>query len=179
MKPKLLLHICCAPCSGYLVSELADNFEVTVYYDNSNIYPAGEYQTRKNEAKEFFAASGVKFIEQPYDHDSWLKITKDLAGEPERGQRCILCYHLRLASAAQYAKDNGYDLFSSTLSISPHKNAKILSNLGRAISKKIGLGFVNENWKKKDRFKKAMEFSRQRDFYQQNYCGCEFSTRNV
>ena len=177
MKQKLLLHSCCAPCSGYLVSELADNFEVTVYYNNPNIYPASEYQTRKNEAKNFFGASGIKFIEQQYDHGSWLKITKDLANEPERGKRCILCYHLRLEGAAKYAKENNYDLFSATLSISPHKDAKILSNLGRAISKKISIGFIDENWKKKDRFKKAMDFSHAHDFYHQNYCGCEFSKR--
>ena len=177
MKPKLLLHTCCAPCSGYLVSELTDDFEVAVYYNNPNIYPLEEYQDRKKEVKEFFALNGIEFIEAEYDHNQWLKLIQGLESEPERGKRCILCYYLRLASTAQYAKDYGYDLFSSTLSISPHKDAKILSNLGRAIAKKIGLGFVDENWKKQDRFKKAMEFSRQHDFYQQNYCGCEFSKR--
>lgn len=177
MKQKLLLHSCCAPCSGYLVSELTDNFKVTVYYNNPNIFPAEEYQIRKNEVQKFFTGSGVKFVEEKYDHYNWLKIAKGLEDEPERGKRCILCYHLRLLAAAQYAKDHNYDLFASTLAISPHKDARVLSNLGRAIAKKIGLGFIDEDWKKKDRFKKALEFSQAQNFYQQNYCGCEFSKR--
>mgnify|MGYP001616578751 CR=1 FL=1 len=135
MKQKLLLHSCCAPCSGYLVSELADNFEVTVYYNNPNIYPANEYQLRKNEAEKFFIGSGTRFVEEKYDHDNWLKIAKDLEDEPEGGKRCILCYHLRLTSAAQYARDNNYDCFATTLSISPHKNSKIINNLRKKIIK--------------------------------------------
>ncbi|MDO8668964.1 MAG: epoxyqueuosine reductase QueH [Candidatus Buchananbacteria bacterium] len=177
-KPQLLFHSCCAPCSGYLVSELANNFAVTIYYDNSNIYPESEYQIRKNEAKNFFTSCGTKFFEVEYDHSKWLETVKGWENEPERGKRCILCYHLRLQNAAKYAKDNGYDLFSSSLSISPYKNSRVLNNLGRALAKKIGLEFLDEDWKKKDRFKKSVEFSKSYGFYRQNYCGCEFSKKD-
>ena len=178
LKPKLLFHSCCAPCSGYLVSQLADNFAVTVYYNNPNIYPESEYQTRKNEAKKFFTDFGTKFIEIEYDHSNWLELARGLEGEPERGKRCILCYHFRLNSAAKYAKDNDYDLFASSLAISPYKNSKILNNLGRAVAKSVGIEFIDEDWKKKDGYKKATEFARSYDFYRQNYCGCEFSAYN-
>lgn len=177
-KPKLLFHSCCAPCSGYLVSQLVDNFEVTVYYNNPNIYPKSEYQIRKNEAKNFFADHGTKFVEIEYDHDKWLELVDGLKNEPEQGKRCILCYHFRLENAAKYAKDNDYDFFASSLAISPYKKSKILNNLGRAIAKKIGVEFIAEDWKKKDGYKKATEFSKNYDFYRQNYCGCEFSQKD-
>lgn len=174
-KPKLLLHTCCAPCSGYLVTELSKDFVVTVYYDNSNIAPKEEYQKRKTEAEKFYQTIGVEFIEAEYDHKNWLDKVRGLEHEPERGKRCILCYYLRLKNTAEYAKKHGYEFFSSTLSISPHKDAKALSNLGQALAKKIGVGFIDENWKKQERFKKAMSFSHEHDFYHQDYCGCEFS----
>ena len=178
-RSKLLLHTCCAPCSGYLTTELANDFDLTVYYDNSNISPKEEYQKRKSEAEKFFTAAGVKFIEAEYDHDAWREKMIGLEYEPERGKRCVLCYYLRLKNAAEYAQQNGYDYFASTLSISPHKDAKALSNLGRALAKKIGVNFLDENWKKQERFKKAMAFSREHEFYHQDYCGCEFSQRTT
>lgn len=174
-QPKLLLHSCCAPCSGYLVTQLANNFEVAVYYNNPNIYPASEYQIRKNEAKKFFTNHGTKFIEIAYDYNKWLELATGLEQEPERGKRCLLCYYFRLNNVAQYALDNDYDFFASSLAISPYKNSKIINNLGRAVAKKIGLEFIDEDWKKKDGYKKATEFARSYDFYRQNYCGCEFS----
>lgn len=177
-KAKLLFHSCCAPCSGYLVSELAHNFAVTVYYNNPNIYPEKEYQIRKNEAKIFFTNHGTKFIEIKYDHNKWLELIKGLENEPERGKRCIRCYHFRLDSAAQYAKDHDYDFFASSLAISPYKNSKILNNLGRAIAKKVGIEFIDEDWKKRDGYKKATQFANKYDFYRQNYCGCEFSLKD-
>lgn len=178
-KPKLLFHSCCAPCSGYLVSKLVDNFEVTVYYNNPNIHPESEYQIRKNEAKDFFTSHGTKFVENKYDHDKWLVLVEGLEQEPEKGKRCLRCYHFRLESTAKYAKDNNYDFFASSLAISPYKNSKILNNIGRALSKKIGIDFIDEDWKKKDGYKKATEFAKSLDFYRQNYCGCEFSTQNT
>ncbi|PIS05786.1 MAG: hypothetical protein COT80_03390 [Candidatus Buchananbacteria bacterium CG10_big_fil_rev_8_21_14_0_10_33_19] len=179
LKPKLLFHSCCAPCSGYLVSELVKNFEVAVYYNNPNIYPASEYQIRKNEAQKFFTDYGVKFIEIDYDHNKWLELVKGLEHEPERGRRCILCYHFRLESAAKYAKAHDYDFFASSLAISPYKKSQVLNNLGRAIAKKIGVDFIAEDWKKKDGYKKATAFAKDFDFYRQDYCGCEFSRRST
>jgi hypothetical protein len=157
------------------VSELKKDFEVTVYYDNSNISPKEEYEKRKSEAKEFYKKTKTNFISTEYNHDKWLEIVRGLESEPERGKRCILCYRYRLQNTAKYAKDNGYNSFSSTLSISPHKDSKILSNLGRAIGHEFEIEFIDENWKKKERFKRAMEFSHEHDFYHQDYCGCEFS----
>jgi len=159
------------------VTQLQKDFDVTIYYDNSNISPKEEYQKRKSEAENFYKKEGIKFIESQYNHDNWLKIVEGLESEPERGKRCVLCYYYRLKNTAQYAKGNGFNCFSSTLSISPHKDSKILSNLGRALEKEIGIEFIDENWKKKERFKHAMKFSHEHDFYHQDYCGCEFSDK--
>ncbi len=174
-KPKLLLHLCCAPCGGFLASALAENFAVAGYYDNSNIYPEEEFLKRKNEAKKFFAESGLELIEADYNHQSWLDLVKGLENEPEKGARCRVCYDYRLRATARCAKDNGFEYFASTLAISPHKDARPINELGQAMAEEFGIKFLASDWKKQDGFKKAMTFSRERGFYHQDYCGCEFS----
>jgi len=175
MKPKLLFHVCCAPCSGYLSSKLGETFDLTVYYDNSNIFPEEEFLKRSSEAQKFFESQNINFILANWDHQKWLELVRGLEEEPERGKRCALCYHSRLRSAAQYAKDNGFDIFTTTLSISPHKDGELLRNIGRNLAGEYGVKFLDEDFKKNDGFKKAMEFAKQCGFYRQNYCGCEFS----
>jgi len=178
-KPKLLLHICCASCSGFLASELAKDFTVMAYYGNANIYPEAEFKKRLAEARNFFTKNEINFIEADYNHDHWLGLIAGLENEPERGKRCILCYYNRLRSSAEFAQKNNFDYFGSTLAISPHKDALVINNLGRALEKQIGIKFLAGDWKKQDGFKKAMAFSRENDFYRQNYCGCEFSHKKV
>lgn len=180
VKPKLLLHSCCAPCSGYLAGELAKRFDVSIYYDNSNIFPREEYDKRLSEVKKFFAQWKIDVIEVDYNHDHFLAMAVDLRDEPERGKRCILCYYNRLRSTAEYACRHSFDLFGSTLAISPQKNSAVINNLGRALEMSFGIKFLAEDWKKNDGFKRATAFSKEQGFYRQNYCGCEFSqTRKV
>lgn len=177
MKQKLLLHTCCATCSVFLAEKLSADYQVTVFFDNSNIYPKSEYDKRLKEAKNYFEQQGIEFVESSYDHQDWLMAIAGLESEPERGKRCLVCYRKRLLNTALYAKENDFDFFASTLSISPHKDAQNINNIGEEIAEEIGLNFLAGDWKKNDGFKKAMEVSRQCDFYRQNYCGCEFSLR--
>lgn len=172
---KLLLHVCCAPCGGFLARELSRDFSVAAYFDNSNIYPKEEFDLRRQEAEKFFTAQGLEFISAPPDHQAWLGQIAGLEREPEKGRRCVLCYYQRLRQTALLARRHGFDCFASTLAISPHKKALIINNLGRAVAKELGLDFLAGDWKKQDGFKKAMAFSRQCGFYHQDYCGCEFS----
>lgn len=174
-KPRLLLHTCCATCSGFLASRLAADYEVSLFYYNPNIYPDTEYVRRRDEAKKFFSAAGYEFIEIPPDHGNWLELVKGWELEPERGKRCEVCYRERLAKTAQYAQNHGYDLFASTLAISPHKDAKLINRLGQELSGGYGVGFLAGDWKKQDGFRQAMAISREHDFYRQSYCGCEYS----
>jgi len=176
-KKKLLFHTCCAPCSGFLVRYFSVDYQVAIYFDNSNIYPKAEYQKRLQEAKRYFEKQKISFIAVEYNHNDWLKFISGLENEPERGKRCEKCYLYRLENTARYAKENNYDIFASTLAISPHKNANKLNEIGEALSEKHGVEFLAGDWKKQDGFKKAMELSHQEGFYHQNYCGCEFSIR--
>ncbi len=174
-RPRLLLHTCCAPCSGFLVKELSKDFSVTIFYFNPNIYPDAEFKKRLTEAEQYFKRQGVDFIEAPYERESWLELVAGLEHEPERGRRCKLCYWWRLKTTAQYAPEHGFSHFASTLAISPHKDARAINNLGRALALKYGIKFLAGDWKKNDGFKRAMILSHREDFYHQDYCGCEFS----
>lgn len=170
-----MLHTCCATCSGFLASALTEDFAVSLYYSNSNIFPAAEYQRRLNEAKKYFLANGFAFIEDKYNHDSWLDFVRGLENEPERGSRCLKCYDYRLRQTARHAQTFGFDYFGTTLSISPHKDAIAINNLGLALAKDKKVKFLAGDWKKQDGFMKAVAFSHSHNFYRQNYCGCEFA----
>lgn len=176
-KPKLLLHTCCAPCSGFLAHQLLRDFDLLIYFQNSNIWPVQEYHRRLEEAKKFFQKEGLEFFEDDYDHEAWLESVAGLEGEPERGKRCEECYRFRLARAARFAQARGFDFFATTLSISPHKDAKVINSVGEKIAQEKGIKFLSGDWKKFDGFKNAMVFSHDQGFYHQNYCGCEFSLR--
>lgn len=176
-KPKLLLHDCCAPCGGFLFLELSKKFDISIYYDNSNIHPFEEYQKRRDEAKKFFISQGADFFEFQYDHKEWLEAIKGLEKEPERGRRCAMCYCIRLEKAAKFAEIHKFDCFATTLSISPHKDVKLINAEGKRLAEVTGVEFLAKDWKKNNGWKYATEFSREQDFYRQNYCGCEFSRR--
>lgn len=177
MKSKLLLHVCCVTCGGYLVQELSQKYKVTVCFANDNIFPEAEFIKRRDEAKKFFAGLGVDFIQSPYNHSEWLVTVKGLEKEPEKGKRCDVCFEVRLRDVAVIAQKNGFDFFASTLSISPHKNAAIINRIGEKLADEFGLKFLAGDWKKEDGFKKAMVLSRQKNFYRQSYCGCEFPAK--
>jgi epoxyqueuosine reductase len=178
MKPKLLFHVCCAPCSGLLSRQLRQDFDVIVYYDNSNIWPEEEFSKRAIEAEKFFQSEGVEFIPVKWNHDDWQKLTSGLEQEPEKGQRCKLCYHYRLKNTVEYAAQNGFEYFTTSLSISPHKDQRAIINFGQALAKQYNLEFLSQDFRAEDGFKKSVDFGKDQNFYRQKYCGCEYSLKN-
>lgn len=178
MKPKLLLHACCATCSAFLADKLSADYQVTIFFANDNIFPASEYRKRLKEARQYFQSQRIEFIESAYNHRRWLKAIAGWENEPERGGRCLICYRYRLMLADDFARGHGFAAFASTLSISPHKDAAAINTIGQEIAGKHSLEFLAGDWKKNEGFKRAMELSRQCDFYRQHYCGCEFSFRD-
>lgn len=180
---RILFHTCCSPCACQPIRELLEaGFEVTVFYDNPNIQPKEEYDARLRELKKYLQElPGVKIIEGEYDVLEWLEKIKGLENEPERGRRCDVCYEFRLRRTAKRAGELGYEYFGSSLSISPHKKADKISELGQKIAKEYGLKFMDRDWKKMGGFQAACRLAKEHNFYRQNYCGCVFSkkTRQV
>ena len=173
----MLLHSCCAPCSSHCLSVLAPLAKVTVLYFNPNIFPAEEYEKRKSEQMRFIkeAYPQVKVCDCDYDHTLFLAAVKGLEGEKEGGARCTECFRLRLTAAAQAAKTLGCDMFATTLTVSPHKNAPLINEIGREIQAREGVEFLPSDFKKKEGYKHSILLSRRYSLYRQNYCGCEFS----
>jgi predicted adenine nucleotide alpha hydrolase (AANH) superfamily ATPase len=177
MPKKMLLHVCCANCALHPYETLKNNFEVTLYFYNPNIQPDEEYGKRLDYTKKAAENYSLALIEAPCDKSNWLKMTNDYRNEPEGGQRCEICINMRLEKTAAFAVENGYDIFATTLSVSPHKNSKIINNAGKVFSEKYGIEFFNADFKKQDGFKKTMQLSKELDLYRQNYCGCVYSIR--
>ncbi len=177
--PTLLLHSCCAPCSSYCLSYLADYFKITVYYYNPNISPIEEYQKRVEEQqrliKELPVKYDISFKEGIYEPDIFFEMSKGLEDVPEGGERCFKCYEMRQREAAIYASENNFDFFTTTLSISPHKNAAKLNEIGLKLEKEYGIRYLVSDFKKKGGYLKSIEYSKQYDLYRQNYCGCIYS----
>ncbi len=175
--PSLLLHSCCAPCSSHCLSVLAPLAKVTVLYFNPNIFPVEEYEKRKSEQMRFIkeAYPQVKVCDCDYDHTLFLAAVKGLEGEKEGGARCTECFRLRLTAAARAAKTLGCDMFATTLTVSPHKNAPLINEIGREIQAREGVEFLPSDFKKKEGYKHSILLSRRYSLYRQNYCGCEFS----
>lgn len=174
-RPKLLLHICCAPCSGFLSQELAEKFAVTVYFDNPNIWPEEEFIKRAEEAKKYFNRQGIDFQLTAWDHGAWQVIARDLEQEPEKGKRCKLCYYYRLKNTAEFASRNNFDYFATSLAVSPWKDDVSIRNLGLALAKKYDLEFLAEDFQADDGYGKSRAYASEQGFYRQKYCGCEFS----
>lgn len=177
--PKLFLHSCCAPCSSYVLEYLSQYFEITVFYYNPNIYPPEEYHERAAEQKRFIeqfpAKHKISYIEGEYDTKRFYEMARGLEHVPEGGERCFKCYELRLREAAILAKEGGYDYFTTTLSISPLKNAEKLNEIGEALEAEYGVKYLTSDFKKKNGYKRSTELSKEYELYRQNYCGCVFS----
>lgn len=171
-KPSLLLQACCAPCSSAVIEQLKPYFEITILYYNPNTYPESEYEKRYN---EFAKLDGFKMMKVNYNHLEFLEVAKGLESEKEGGARCYNCYKLRLKKTATLAKELAFDFFSTTLSISPHKNAKWINEIGLELEKEIGIKFLYSDFKKKDGYKRSITLSKQLGMYRQDYCGCEYS----
>ncbi len=177
--PTLLLHSCCAPCSSYCLEYLAQYFSITIFYYNPNISPASEYERRAAEQQrlieELNAPYPIKFRLGNYDADRFYAMAKGLEKEPEGGKRCFGCYELRLKEAAIAAKELGFDYFTTTLSISPHKNATKLNEIGEAVGEEYGVTYLPSDFKKKNGYKRSVELSKEHHLYRQDYCGCVYS----
>lgn len=179
VRPRLLLQVCCAPCSSYTLEYIAGYFDVTLLFYNPNISPECEYDYRVSELRRFLSAhpacGEVKLIVPPYDPAPFFAIAKGLETEPERGARCMLCYRLRLAETAKAAKEGGYDYFCTTLSISPHKDAEALNAIGGELAAEYGVPYLFSDFKKKGGYARSIELSKEYGLYRQDYCGCAYS----
>jgi predicted adenine nucleotide alpha hydrolase (AANH) superfamily ATPase len=177
LKPKMLLHVCCANCAVYPLKLLDDSFAVTMLFYNPNIFPREEYLKRLDDVKKLSGISGIPLITAAYDPDKWSIAVKGFENEPEGGKRCRKCFDIRLEKTAASALNNKMDIFATTLSISPHKDSSIINETAVSISGKLGIRYYISDLKKKDGFKKANELSRSYGFYRQDYCGCKYSIR--
>jgi len=180
IKPKLLLHTCCAPCSSSVITRLSEYFDITVFYYNPNIEPQEEYELRKEEQKRFLKEIniGIKFEDCDYENEKFKSISKGLEQLPEGGYRCHECYKLRLIKTANKAKELKYDYFGTTLTVSPYKNSQVLNKIGEEIEKNLNIKYLYSDFKKKEGYKKSIELSKYYNLYRQNYCGCSYSKRN-
>ncbi len=177
--PTLLLHSCCAPCSSYCIEYLSQFFAITVYYYNPNITEREEYQKRVREQMRLIDSMPVKypvkFLEGTYEPKEFLDMAKGYEMCPEGGERCFRCYELRLRSTALQCRKLGFDYFTTTLSISPLKNAAKLNEIGERLAGEMGISYLVSDFKKREGYKRSIELSREYDLYRQNFCGCAFS----
>ena len=196
--PRLLLHSCCAPCSSYVLEYLREYFNITVFYYNPNITAGEEYAYRLAEEKRLIEAYNrqvetqdfegmnstqrarkIEILEAPYDPENYLEAVKGYEDCPEGGDRCGICFEMRLRTTAQAALEGGYDCFTTTLTISPLKNAARLNEIGERVGAEYGIPFLPSDFKKKNGYKRSIELSREFDLYRQNFCGCAFSKRDA
>lgn len=181
--PTLLLHSCCAPCSSYVIEYLSRYFKITVFYYNPNISPDNEYRYRADEQRRLIESmpleNPVQFLEGEYIPVDFLEISKGLENEPEGGARCAKCFNLRLSKTAETAKQGNYDYFTTTLTISPLKNARLINNIGIELSKKYAVAYLQSDFKKKNGYKRSIVLSKEYNLYRQNYCGCVFSRNDI
>ena len=177
--PKLLLHACCAPCSSYVLEYLSNYFEITIYYYNPNIHPENEYIRRINELKKFLTEfkpkNKVNLVEGTYNTLEYFNEIKGLEDLGERSERCYKCYKLRIDKAAKYAKENNFDYFTTTLSISPYKKSDWINEIGGILEEKYNVKYLYADFKKKNGYKRSLELSKEYGLYRQDYCGCIYS----
>ena len=177
-KRTLLLHSCCAPCSSACLERLIEDFDITVFYFNPNINESEEYYLRLNEQKRFLQrvyGDRVKLLEGRYKSSDFFEIAKGLEKIPEGGERCYKCYEQRLEETAKVAKENSFEFFCSTLSVSPYKNSEWINEIGERLGKKHGVEFLPNDFKKREGYKRSVELSAEHELYRQNYCGCIYS----
>ncbi len=179
--PSLLIHSCCAPCSSYVLEYLSEYFKITVFYYNPNIYPESEYTKRIAEQQKLIRDMEfrypVSFLAGKYDKEKFYEMAAGMEDLKEGGARCMKCYELRLSEAAGQAAAGGFDYFTTTLSISPMKNAQKLNEIGLRVGEEYSVKYLVSDFKKKNGYKRSIELSKEYGLYRQDYCGCEFSMR--
>ncbi|MBO5528946.1 MAG: epoxyqueuosine reductase QueH [Bacilli bacterium] len=181
-KPKILLHVCCGPCSCYPLTFLATRFDITIYYGNSNIYPAEEYDHRLSELRRLLDCLkrdhgyDIKLIVPPYDNENYMKHLEPLKDQPEGGERCFLCYALRMEEAYAYASAHGFDFFTTVMTVSRQKNSQKLNEIGKSLSFKYpNVAYLYSDFKKKKGLEIGTQIRKEYDLYNQDYCGCQYS----
>ena len=178
-RPTLLLHVCCAPCSSYVLEYLTQYFKITILYYNPNIFPFEEYKKRYQETKKLICdmdcCNDVDVVELGYNNDEFENLIHGLREEKEGGKRCFKCYNLRLRKTAEYASINNFDYFTTTLSISPYKNANKLNEIGKTLEEEYNIKYLYADFKKKNGYKRSIELSKEYNLYRQDYCGCIYS----
>lgn len=179
--PRLLLHSCCAPCSSAVLEYLSEYMAITVFYFNPNIFPEEEFLHRIAEQKRLISElpckNPVEFIEHGWQEERFYAAVRGLENIPEGGERCFACYRLRLEETAKLAAEKGFDFFTTTLSISPYKNADKLNEIGEELAEKYGVKHLPSDFKKRDGYKRSIELSAKYGLYRQDYCGCVFSKK--
>ncbi len=178
-RPSLLLHVCCAPCSSYVLEYLMPHFDITIDYYNPNIDLAAEHEVRLAELRRLVeslpGAEGIGILAADYDHKTFLEAAEGFQCEPEGGARCARCFELRLREAAVRAAQGGFDYYTTTLTISPHKNAPLINEIGEREGRRAGVAFLPSDFKKRGGYQRSIELSKEYHLYRQDYCGCEFS----
>lgn len=174
-KPKLLLHCCCAPCSSAVIERIKQYFDITFFYYNPNIYPQKEYEQRKQEFKKL----GVEVLDLGYNHQSFLDIIKGKENDVEGGVRCQICIAERLNKTFEYAKQHNFDMVTTTLSISPHKDCEFINNLGKNLQEKYNIDYLFADFKKENGYLRSIQICKELNIYRQDYCGCEFGSKKV
>lgn len=178
---RLLMHSCCAPCAGEIMEAVAaSDIDTTIFFYNPNIHPKEEYEIRKNENIRFAEKLGFDFVDADYDKENWFERIKGLEDEPERGERCTICFDMRFERSALFAYENGFDVFATTLGISRWKDLNQINNSGlRAAKRYNSLTFWDYNWRKQGGSSRMLEISKNEQFYKQEYCGCVYSLRDT
>ncbi len=174
-RKSVLLHTCCGPCSSACIERLHNDLDVTVYYYNPNIEPKEEYLKRKETQIGLLKELNIPYIDADYDNEEFREKVKGLESEPEGGARCPVCFKMRLDKTARVAKENNFDYFCTSLTVSPHKNSAIINLVGESISKEVGIKYLYADFKKREGYKRSIELSREYNLYRQDYCGCLFS----
>lgn len=182
-KPRLLLHSCCAPCSSSVLTRLLQFFDITIFFYNPNMDTLEEFTKRQSEEIRLVESlnkelgSNIEIVKCEYDKNEYLSQIKGLEDCEEGGKRCEKCFRLRLEKTCQYAKKHKYDYFTTTLSVSPYKNSKLLNQIGEELERKYGVNYLYSDFKKEEGYRKSIELSKRYNLYRQNYCGCEFSKK--
>ncbi len=173
---KVLLHACCATCAGYCIQLLRElGYEPVLHFFNPNIFPADEFMKRYSELKNYCEKIGVELVIEKQDASEWYGFVAGLENEPERGKRCDRCFEFRLLNSSVKALKMGISKFTTTLTVSPHKNSKKIFEIGKEVAERLGNEFLEIDFKKQNGFLKTMQIAKDENFYRQNYCGCEFS----
>jgi predicted adenine nucleotide alpha hydrolase (AANH) superfamily ATPase len=175
MKKRLLLHVCCCPCAVYVYKKLAQDYDVTCFFYNPNIQPVKEYEFRKKELERIAASLNWDVVYADYHIDEWFQRVKGHEKDPERGERCSICFNMRLRETFQYAKENAFDVVTATLSISPYKATRQINAEGEQLSQEFGIEFLPENFKKQDGFNVGKKMATDLGVQHQDYCGCTYS----